>query len=64
MILNIIVAILTYFKSYVYLPENFRVGSDENLFIFFQNGNKNCRVGTKNQGRSVGNTAIFFFRPN
>ena len=37
-----------------------RVGRDENLFIFFQNGRKNCRVGTKNQGWSVsGNTDVF-----
>ena len=44
MILNIIFAVLTYFKSYVHLPENFNVGRDENLFIFFQNGDKNCGV--------------------
>ena len=36
-----------------------RVRRDENLFIFFQNGNKNCRVGTKIRvGRVSGNTAI------
>ena len=30
------------------------------FFIFFQNGNKNCRVGTKIRvGRVSGNTAIF-----
>ena len=41
------------------------VGRDENLFIFFQNGDKNCRVGPKNRvGQVSGNTAIFFFRPH
>ena len=41
-----------------------RVGRNENLFIFSQNGNKNCRVGTKKSG-SVGlaETQLFFFRP-
>ena len=59
MILNIIVAVLTYFLSHMPINLKFsRVGRDENLFIFFQNGNKNCRVGTKNQGLS----GIFFFR--
>ena len=38
-----------------------RVGRDENLFIFFKYGNKNRRVGTKNQGRSGYWTQLFFF---
>ena len=38
-----------------------RVGRNENLFILFQNGNKNCRVGTKKSG-SIGleETQLFF----
>ena len=41
-----------------------RVGRDENVFIFIQNGDKNCRVDTKKSG-SVGFAEIqlFFFRP-
>ena len=40
-----------------------RVARNENLFIFFQNGNKNCRVGTKKSG-SVGLAETqLFFRP-
>ena len=38
-----------------------RVGRDENVCIVFQNGDENCRVGTKKSG-SVGlaETQLFF----
>ena len=38
-----------------------RVGRDENIFNFFQNGDKNCRVGTKSQGRSGKRKYSYFF---
>ena len=47
---------------YLIIQKISRVGRDETIFIFFQNGNKNCRVGIKNirVGRASGSTAIFF----
>ena len=51
-ILNIIFAVLTY--MFIYLKIS-RVGRDENLFIFFQKGDKKIKVG-----RVSRNTAIFF----
>ena len=61
MILSINFAILTLF---IYFLSNFlihfRVDRYENLFIFFLDDNKYCRVGTKNRvGRVSGNTGIF-----
>ena len=54
MILSINFAILTCFKFFVHFFETFM-----KIFLFFLEGNKNCRVGTKNRvGRVSGNTGI------
>ena len=53
MIRSINFAILTFFKIFVqFSQKNFRVETYEHLFIFFLEGNKNCRVSTKKQDRS------------
>ena len=68
MILSINFAILTFFFFFFFFfsflsnfLKHFRVGRYENLFYFFLEGNKNCRVGTKKNrvGRVSGNTGIF-----
>ena len=65
MILSINLAILTFLSLLSNFLKHFRVGRYENRFIFFLEGNKNCRVGTKKKknmvGRVSGNTGIFFF---
>ena len=60
MILSINFAILTFVKFMPNFLKYFRVDRYENLLMFLE-GNKNCRVGTKNNrvGRASGNTGIF-----
>ena len=64
MILSINFAILTFLSCLSNFLKHFRVGRYENPFIFFLEGNKNCRVGIKKTG-SVGlvETQVFF-RPH
>ena len=54
MILSINLAILTFLSFLPNFLKHFRVGRYENLFIFFLEGNKNCRVGTKKKKKKHG----------
>ena len=50
--LNIIFSIMTLLSHLSIFLKRFRVSWHENLFFFFLNSNKNCSVGTNNEGRS------------
>ena len=67
MILSINLAILTFFKAFYPIFWNILGSVGMKIFLFFLEGNKNCRVGTKKKnkknrvGRVSGNTGIFLF---
>ena len=62
-ILNIIFAVLTYFKSHVHLPEKFQGSVGMKILLFsFKMAIKIAGSAQKIRvGRVCGNTAIFFF---
>ena len=62
MILSINLTILTFLSFLSNILKHVRVGRYENLFIFFLEGNKNCRIGTKKKTGSVRlvETRVFF----
>ena len=56
MIISIMFAILTFFFSFLSnFLKHFRVGRYEYISIFFLEGNKNCRVGTKKKKKKKKN---------